>query len=162
MAIEGFNRYEHKYLLNTAEFGAIRKTVEQHMDSDPYNIGGKPYTIANIYYDTADDYLIRNSLCKPMYKEKLRLRAYGVPKITDTVYFEIKKKAFGIVNKRRTAMKLGEAYEFIKIGEMPNIGEYMNKQVVRELDDFLTRYKVEPKLYLAYDRIAYFGKTIPI
>lgn len=77
MAIEVFNRYEHKYLLNTAEFGAIRKTVEQHMDSDPYNIGGKPYTIANIYYDTADDYLIRNSLGKPMYKEKLRLRAYG-------------------------------------------------------------------------------------
>ena len=51
MAIEVFNRYEHKYLLNTAEFGAIRKTVEQHMDSDPYNIGGKPYTIANIYYE---------------------------------------------------------------------------------------------------------------
>ena len=90
-----------------------------------------------------------------MYKEKLRLRAYGVPKITDTVYFEIKKKAFGIVNKRRTAMKLGEAYKFIKIGD------YMNKQVVRELDDFLTRYKVEPKLYLAYDRIAYFEKNNP-
>lgn len=161
MAIEVFNRYEHKYLLNTAEFGVIRKTVEQHMDSDPYNIGGKPYTITNIYYDTADDYLIRNSLGKPMYKEKLRLRAYGVPKITDTVYLEIKKKAFGIVNKRRTAMKLGEAYEFIKIGEMPNIGEYMNKQVVRELEDFLTRYKVEPKLYLAYDRIAYFEKNNP-
>lgn len=31
MAIEVFNRYEHKHLLNTAEFGAIRKTVEQHM-----------------------------------------------------------------------------------------------------------------------------------
>ena len=32
MAIEVFNRYEHKYLLNTAEFEAIRKTVEQHME----------------------------------------------------------------------------------------------------------------------------------
>ena len=161
MAIEVFNRYEHKYRLNPAEFGAIRRTVEKHMNADPYNINGEPYTIANIYYDTADDLLIRNSLGKPLYKEKLRLRAYGVPKITDTVYLEIKKKVCGIVNKRRTAIKLGEAYEFTKSGKMPNPRDYMNAQVIRELEDFLTRYDVEPKLYLAYDRIAYFEKNNP-
>lgn len=161
MAIEVFNRYEHKYMLGPREFAAIRKTVGEHMDADPYNVGGKPYTIANIYYDTADDLLIRNSLSKPAYKEKLRLRAYGVPGIADTVYLEIKKKVCGIVNKRRTAMKLGEAYEFAKSGVMPNIAGYMNAQVIRELEDFLSRYDVEPKLYLAYDRIAYFEKDNP-
>lgn len=161
MAIEVFNRYEHKYLLDSANFAAIRKTIEKHMDADPYNIGGKPYTITNIYYDTADSLLIRNSLGKPAYKEKLRLRAYGVPRITDTVYLEIKKKVCGIVNKRRTAIKLGDAYAFAESGIMLNPAAYMNKQVVRELEYFLKRYSVEPKLYLAYDRIAYFEKDNP-
>lgn len=37
------------------------------------------YTICNIYYDTGDWRLIRKSLEKTVYKEKLRIRSYGVP-----------------------------------------------------------------------------------
>lgn len=58
MAIEVFNRYEHKYLLDRKSFLKAQEIMSFHMKSDPYNINGKPYTIANIYYDTSDDYLI--------------------------------------------------------------------------------------------------------
>ena len=158
MAIEVFNRYEHKYKLDKETFLNVLSVIDEHMIIDAHNVDYKPYTIANIYYDTPDDYLIRRSLQKPEYKEKLRLRAYGVPTLDSKVYLEIKKKFDGIVNKRRTTLKLKEAYEFVETGVPPVMQDYMNRQVISELEYFLKIYDLSPKLYLAYDRIAYFEK----
>ena len=161
MAIEVFNRFEHKYLLTEEEYKKALSVIRTHMDMDAYNKGGKPYSIANIYYDTPDDYLIRRSLEKPDYKEKLRLRAYGVPQPGDKVYFEIKKKYAGLVNKRRTALYLPEAYTFAETGKLPLRKEYMNGQVVSEISYFLHHYSVVPKVYIAYDRVAFFETGNP-
>ncbi len=159
MAIEVFNRYEHKYLIDKETFEKILKVLDEHMDMDSHNKDHTPYTIANIYFDTPDDYLIRTSLAKPEYKEKLRLRAYGVPDRDSKVFLEIKKKFKGIVNKRRTKLKLDEAYSFITTGKIPKPREYMNTQVLHELEYFMKIYDLNPKVYLAYDRIAYFEKN---
>ena len=161
MAIEIFNRYEHKYLLDKQTYEKVIPIIESHMELDAYNEGHKPYTIANIYYDTGDDYLIRHSLESPVDKEKLRLRSYGVPGMTSKVFLEIKKKYKGLVNKRRTMIELDEAYDFVKTGEEPEAREYMNKQVMDEINYFLHVYDLKPKVYLAYDRIAYFEKDNP-
>lgn len=161
MATEVFNRYEHKYILTENVYQKVIDVVGKRMEPDAYNAGLKPYTIANIYYDTRDDYLIRQSLSKPIYKEKLRLRSYGTATADDMVYLEIKKKFNGIVNKRRTGLKLSEAYEFVKNGKISTAGEYMNKQVVNEISYFLSVYKPVPKVYIAYDRIAYYEKGNP-
>ncbi|MGN0243914.1 MAG: polyphosphate polymerase domain-containing protein [Lachnospiraceae bacterium] len=158
MAIEVFNRYEHKYLLNCETYKRVIEVLDQHMELDSYNINHEPYTIANIYYDTNDDFLIRTSISKPEYKEKLRLRAYGIPDAEAKVYLEIKKKCNGLVNKRRTTLRLREAYEFIESGQLPEIKKYMNQQVMNELEYFFQLYDLQPKLYLAYDRVAYFEK----
>ena len=140
-------------------YDKVIKVMDEFMVIDKYNDKKKPYTIANIYYDTNDDYLIRNSLSKPVYKEKLRLRSYGVPDEETKVFLEIKKKYKGIVNKRRTALTLKEAYDFVETGKRPEYKEYMNRQVRHEISYFLKVYDVEPKLYLAYDRVAYFDKN---
>ena len=159
MAIEVFNRYEHKYLISGDVYDEVIKVMDEHMELDRYNnTDHKPYTIANIYYDTKDDYLIRSSLASPVYKEKLRLRSYGVPDKNSTVYLEIKKKFNGIVNKRRTALKTGETYRFVKSGIAPEYKEYMNTQVMAEIEYFLSLYDLVPKVYIAYDRVAYFEK----
>lgn len=158
MAIEVFNRHEQKYLLDADTFQKVLKVMDEHMMPDKYNVNHKPYTISNIYFDTEDDYLIRTSLSKPKYKEKLRLRSYGVPNNDCNVFLEIKKKFNDIVNKRRTVLKLSEAYNFISSGKPPELKEYMNKQVLKEIEYFLQVYNVNPKVYLAYDRIAYFEK----
>ena len=158
MAIEIFNRHEQKYLLDEDTFQKVIEVMDKHMMPDKYNVNHEPYTISNIYFDTEDDYLIRTSLSKPKYKEKLRLRSYGVPKNDSNVFLEIKKKFNDIVNKRRTVLKLSEAYDFISSGKPPEIKEYMNKQVLKEIEYFLQVYRLKPKVYLAYDRIAYFEK----
>lgn len=158
MAIEVFNRHEQKYFLDADTFKKVLAVMDEYMIPDKYNINHKPYTISNIYFDTEDNYLIRTSLSKPKYKEKLRLRSYGVPISDSKVFLEIKKKFKGIVNKRRTVLKLSEAYSFIESKTAPKPQEYMNKQVLKEIEFFLQHYSLKPKLYLAYDRIAYFEK----
>ena len=158
MAIEVFNRYEHKYMLDRETFEKVIKILDENMYMDSHNKDHTPYTISNIYFDTPDDYLIRNSLSKPEYKEKLRLRAYGIPNENSKVYLEIKKKFKGIVNKRRTTLRLSEAYDFVSTGKAPEPKEYMNTQVLHEIEYFLKVYDLSPKLYLAYDRIAYFER----
>ncbi|MCL2036267.1 MAG: polyphosphate polymerase domain-containing protein [Oscillospiraceae bacterium] len=160
MAIEVFKREEIKYLMDTERYEHITNFLHTYMNYDEYNRGGKFYTIANIYYDTPDNHIIRTSVAKPKYKEKLRLRAYGVPELDTKVYLEIKKKYRGIVYKRRITLKLHEAYEFIQTREIPVLEnpKYVQQQVYKELQHALNYYKPIPALYLAYDRIAYFGK----
>ncbi len=158
MAIEVFNRHEQKYLLDEETFRKVLAVMDEHMALDKYNIEHKPYTISNIYFDTEDNHLIRTSLSKPKYKEKLRLRSYGVPSGDSKVFLEIKKKFNSVVNKRRTVLKLSEAYDFVSSGTPPTAKEYMNRQVMKEIEYFLKLYPLKPKVYLAYDRIAYFEK----
>jgi SPX domain protein involved in polyphosphate accumulation len=158
MAIEVFNRRETKFLVDKDTYKDIQKELLKYMELDAYNKKHEFYTISNIYFDTKDNYLIRNSLAKPKYKEKLRLRAYGVPNEDEKVYLEIKKKVCGLVNKRRTTLRLKEAYDFVNTGIKPELKDYMNKQVINEIEYILKIYDLSPKLYLAYDRKAMFGK----
>lgn len=68
-----FKRYEIKYLMSRRQRDAIVQAMEPYMSIDAY--GHSP--IRNIYYDTPNFRLIRTSLEKPVYKEKLRVRSYG-------------------------------------------------------------------------------------
>lgn len=159
MAIEVFSRYEKKYLINQETFRWLVEKITPYMDPDKFNQNGKLYNIANIYYDTPTDGLIRASIEKPVYKEKLRLRSYGVPGLEDEVFLEIKKKYKGLVNKRRTRLHLREAYDLVEKGLEPIDKPYVNKQVLEEIKYFLKMYDLKPKAYITYDRMAFFNKT---
>jgi len=152
MAIEVFNRYENKYLLTDAAYRMLNRQLLEYMEPDDYNKQHEYYSITNLYYDTPSNTLIRHSLSKPKYKEKLRLRAYGTPTEGSQVYLEIKKKVFGLVNKRRTALKLHEAYDFVQSGVQPDLQSYMNKQVLHEISYLMSQYELQPAVYLSYDR----------
>ena len=71
MAIEVFNRYEKKYMLDEHTFRRLLERINDYMEPDKYNLNGQFYSICNIYYDTDDNRLIRSSIEKPVYKEKL-------------------------------------------------------------------------------------------
>lgn len=145
-----FERYEKKYVLSREQYDMFREEINTYMQMDLY---GKS-TICNLYYDTQDYYLIRASLDKPVYKEKLRLRSYNVPQKDGVSFLEIKKKYAGIVYKRRIALNLSDAYESIRQRQV--IGA--NGQITNEMNYFLQHYSLKPVTYLAYDRIAMEGK----
>lgn len=149
-----FNRYEKKYLVPQEVYGELRRLLEPHMQEDCYG----RHTICNIYYDTARDLLIRRSVAKPAYKEKLRLRSYGQPSLQSRVFLEIKKKYRGVVNKRRVELELQQAYDYLAGKSRPALLSVREQQILRELDFFLTRYPLRPRLCLCYDRVALFGR----
>ncbi|MBQ3423365.1 MAG: polyphosphate polymerase domain-containing protein, partial [Romboutsia sp.] len=129
------------------------------MNGDTYCKLAKNYNINNIYYATINNDVIRHSISKPYYKEKLRLRSYTIPtSLNDKVFLELKKKINGIVNKRRVVMTLGEVYKFLETGEKPIFDDYENKQVIREIEYYLSKNKVYPNVYIGYSRKALFGK----
>jgi hypothetical protein len=159
MTISTFKRYETKFLLNKTQYHAIIPTLMQHMHLDNFCRDEREYTICNVYYDTDDSSIIRNSLAKPHYKEKLRLRSYSLLNSPSSqVFLELKKKIGGVVNKRRAVMTLGEAYNFLERGIRPQNIDYMNAQVLNEIAYFLRNNVVKPAVYISYDRKALFGK----
>jgi hypothetical protein len=153
MAIFVFNRYEKKYLMPQAIYQRLRERLVPYMQVDEYGL----HTICNIYYDTADQLLIRRSIEKPPYKEKLRLRSYGIPTAESTVFVEIKKKYQDVVNKRRIALTLQQAYDYLDRGVRPPA----EGPILRELDCLLERYPLHRGLFLAYDRVAMVGREDP-
>lgn len=148
-----FKRYEKKYRLSREQYHLFRQRMEGHMAVDQYGLS----TICNIYYDTQDYELIRKSVESPAFKEKLRLRSYGVPGKDDVVFLELKKKYQGIVYKRRIMLPLEEAIKGIEHGKI----EGQEGQIVKEINYFLVRNQLMPKVYLAYDRIAMSGMEQP-
>ncbi len=158
MAIEVFNRYEKKYRIRDDTYRKLREELSEYMEADKHSRDGDFYTICNIYYDTPDNYLIRKSIDGSVYKEKLRLRSYGTVTPEDKVFLEIKKKYKKLVNKRRTKLYLPEAYEYLETKEKPELKQYMNGQVLNEIDYMLHRMELLPKVFLSYDRCAMFGK----
>jgi hypothetical protein len=158
VASEVFNRYEKKYIITDEIYQLMKPQLEEYMEVDDHSRNGDFYTICNIYYDTPDSEIIRKSIEGPVYKEKLRLRSYGVVEKNNRVYLEIKKKFDGCVNKRRTSLTLEEAYHYLDTRNQPEPLNPMNGQILNEIDFLFHKYKVlQPKLFLAYDRNALFG-----
>ncbi len=164
MAISTFMRKELKYMLSMEQYEALLVEIHKYMIPDKFCVGGKDYGIYNLYYDTPDDYLIRTSLEKPRYKEKIRLRSYYSPaNPDDKVFLEIKKKVNGIVTKRRVTLTLAESDAYMLHRQKPvDMSKYLQRQIFSELDVFMNSYyDIKPKQYISYQRSAFFGKDDP-
>ena len=145
-----FKRYELKYLLNKKEKEEILLAMKPHMKLDDY---GRT-VIRNIYFDTENFRLIRRSLEKPVYKEKLRIRSYKPVQITDPVFVEIKKKYKSVVYKRRLLLPEKTVMESFRTGEpLP-----VCSQIGDEIQYFREYYKnLQPSVFLSYEREAFYS-----
>ena len=146
-----FQRHELKYLVSAEQRAALEAAMEPHLVPDEHGES----TICNIYYDTPDFRLIRRSLERPEYKEKLRLRSYGQVEDGTDVFLELKKKAMGVVYKRRILVDAKETERRLANGEKLDD----DSQIGREIEAFRRFYgDLEPKVVLCYDRTAWFDK----
>ena len=89
MCICVFKRYKLKYVLTPAQYEAVLARAAARLRPDEY---GRT-AIQSLYYDTDDFRLIRRSIEKPEYKEKLRLRSYGLAGADDRVFLELDRKS---------------------------------------------------------------------
>lgn len=145
-----FKRYEIKYMLTEEQKQQLILTMQPYMRPDAYGHS----SIRNIYYDTDTYRLIRRSIEKPVYKEKLRLRSYGRVDEGDTVFVELKKKYQSVVYKRRLALPDGAAEKWLSGG----IYTGKRTQISGEIAYFLKFYaSLSPAMFLSYERDAFYA-----
>lgn len=146
-----FKRYEIKYLLTRSQYEAIKQEMESYMIADVHGEN----TIFSLYCDTPDYLLVRRSIEHPVYKEKIRLRSYGVAKPEDNVFLEIKKKYDSVVYKRRIRLPEQEMMQYINHQIPPK-----EDQISREIDYAMHFYHgIVPKVLLSYRRQAYYANN---
>lgn len=144
-----FQRYEFKYLLDSRQLQTVLAAMEPYMVPDEYSHS----SIRNLYLDTPDFRLIRRSLEKPVYKEKLRVRSYGRADAAAPVFVELKKKYCSVVYKRRISMPQHRALECVA-GTEP----WPNSQIGAELAYATDFYKsLRPAVFLSYERDSFRG-----
>ena len=138
-----FERKEIKYIISKEQHDALLYAARGRMQPDRFGVT----RICNIYFDTPDFRLIRESIEKPLYKEKLRLRTYNVPDENSSAFIELKKKFNKMVYKRRETMRYIDAMRFLVNREKPK----EPSQIIKEIDWVLD----------FYDRQAFFGTEDP-
>ena len=148
-----FKRYEVKYLLTEDKYERFMEQAQEHLIPDEYHLSN----ILSIYYDTDNFKLIRESIEKPIYKEKLRLRSYGIPNAESDVFVELKKKYKGVVYKRRAQMKAREAEDWLA-GKCS--APYEN-QITKEIDWFIKRNRIVPRAFIGSRRVSWVDKENP-
>jgi len=146
-----FKRYEYKFILTDAQHISILKIIEQNISEDAYS----NYLVQNIFFDTSDWSVIRASIERPVYKEKLRLRCYGIPDVKSTMFLELKKKYEGIVYKRRICLPM---QNFMSLPAR-EIAAAHHSQIGRELDYYLKTHPVYERAHISYKRAAYAGES---
>ena len=146
-----FRRYELKYLIPIGLMSEIIKETEPYTLPDSFGHS----TVRNLYFDTPSYCMIRHSIEKPIYKEKLRLRSYTLPSESDSVFLELKKKYDGVVYKRRLILPYDEALLAVGSGKIPS----GTGQTGREIEYLTQSYgTLIPTCYIAYERDAFFGR----
>ena len=147
-AINVMKRYEIKYLLTKEQTKYLVEGLKGHMVLDQY---GRT-SICSLYYDTPNHRLIRESLDKPEFKEKCRLRSYGLAKPGKPVFLELKRKAYGIVYKRRIQTSIDEVNKFFNKNDV-----FSDSQIEKEITYFRDYYEsLKPSCLIIYDREAYY------
>lgn len=143
-----FQRIEEKYLITEEKKTKLLNKISSHIECDDYFKS----SIHNIYFDTDNNDLIINSLEKPIFKDKFRIRSYKIPKEDDEVFLEMKTKYKGVVGKRRIKLKLKDFYKYINKEIKPK------EQILKEIMYYYNYYDLKPAIYIAYDRESYKGK----
>lgn len=149
-----FKRYETKYLLTQKQLCRVQDVLKRHMVPDRY---GRT-VIRNLYFDTDSYRLIRQSIEKPVFKEKLRLRSYAAAALHEDIFVELKRKYKGVVYKRRLVMPQNIALQWLA-GDgfcMPDT------QIGREIEYFRSFYgDLKPTVFLSYARQAWYCPDSP-
>lgn len=145
-----FKRYEIKYMITAAQKQKVLAAMRPYMELDQY---GRT-TVRNLYFDTDTYLLIRRSIEKPIYKEKLRIRSYSQARPDGTVFVELKKKYDHVVYKRRISLPEREAMGWLG-KEQPCRKQ---TQISKEIDYFLSYYEtLHPTVFLSYEREAFYA-----
>ena len=147
-----FKRIEKKYIVDKEDLDRLLEDLREYLVEDDFPNS----SITNIYFDTEDFQVIRDSIAKKNEREKIRMRTYATdPKPSSQVFLELKKKdAQGIGHKFRLATNLGDIQIFMGNGDTVHVPSE-NKQLVDELSQLRDKYQgLDARMYIFYNRFS--------
>ncbi len=153
-----FKRLEKKFIIDQTQYEDILTTIKSKMEFDPFCVDGKAYRVQNIYFDSINNDLASLSIRRPVFKEKIRVRKY---RDSEVIFLELKKKFDGLVGKRRLVISVQELNNLIEKHELPTRESFLDKEALGEIKRVMNLFKLEPRVYLSYDRLAFFDKNKP-
>lgn len=161
-AKEVFQRYEIKYIIPFSKYTRLTEALiaDEKMRFDKFGDGQGRYNIVSLYFDSEYDDIYYETRNKLRFRQKLRLRVYDQASLESPSFLEIKQKFNNVVNKRRTQLKLADAYEYLNCQDVTkNLSKYQpsNHQVMKEADNFRHLYGLKPCTVVSYDRQALHG-----
>ncbi len=158
MALEIFSRYELKYLIPYSVYEQLTPYLLDRMRFDKFGEKGR-YNIVSLYFDSNDKKIYYETRNKLRFRQKLRLRVYDNAHLESAAFLEVKQKYNNVVNKRRTKIKLKDAYHFLEERSPAFMEGYdvSNPQILNEVHRFRSLYELEPRVIVSYDRQALHG-----
>ncbi|GGA71281.1 polyphosphate polymerase domain-containing protein [Ornithinibacillus halotolerans] len=162
MVLEIFRRREQKYLITKNQYELLVDRMSPYMRYDKFGNQGK-YTVTSLYFENRQHTIYFETKNKLKFRQKLRLRIYDDTDINGLAFFEVKQKHKNVVNKRRTAIPLIDAYRYINkpTENLEKEYEASNYQILKEIDHFRKFYQLEPEMVVSYDRHAFHCITDP-
>lgn len=156
MTLDFFTRREQKYLITREQYERLIEEMSPYMRYDKLGDEGR-YTVTSLYFDNRDNDIYFETKNKLKFRQKLRLRIYNNTDIGGMSFLEVKQKHQNVVNKRRTAMPLLDAYRYINKPSRDLFSNYRasNLQIFKEIDHFRQLYQLEPEMVVSYDRHAF-------
>jgi hypothetical protein len=142
-------RFEQKYILNQSQYYEVLGFLGEFVREDEFGLS----TVYSIYYDSDDFKLSRSAVDNSVFKEKLRLRCYGVPIPGDAVYWELKKKLRGVTYKQRISAAFDNSGVYLDIAAINGRTDY----TYHEINWLAETYKPHPKFMICYERQAFQG-----
>jgi hypothetical protein len=158
LALEIFSRYEVKYLIPYNIYEKLVPYLLERMRYDKFGTNGY-YNIVSLYFDSPDKKIYYETRNKLRFRQKLRLRVYEDATIEGPAFLEVKQKYNNVVNKRRTKIKLSDAYHYLQSGTTDFMEGYdlSNPQILKEVHSFKSLYDLDPRIIVSYDRQAFHG-----
>ena len=130
-----FKREEEKYILDSTQYHNILNKLKKHIIKDDYY---KSH-IYNLYFDDDNSDGIINSIEKPLYKYKIRLRSYDIENIDSSLFLEVKVKYNKTSYKRRLKLTYEEYLNYVSKGIIPN----HDSQIGKEIDNYIKKLVME-------------------
>ena len=148
-----FERVESKYILTGKQYEALMEKIHDRIQPDMY-----PHSnISSVYFDTDDYQLVRGALAGNEYREKLRLRSYGLKDDNSEVFLELKKKYLGVTYKRRQALSYRDAMNYLLFGN-----KTCSSQIMKEIDYLFSKHEdLKPKALIRYQRDCFVSSRDP-
>ena len=152
-----FKRVETKYILTQDNLEDLLYDLKEYLVEDDYPTS----TISNIYFDTEEFDVIKDSLAGLYAQEKIRMRTYlENPKVDSDVFLEVKSKdAKGIGHKYRLLADPISITNLMTSGQTN--GQIKDPKLVADIQNLRQRYDnlLKARMYIAYDRYSLKEKT---